>query len=507
MTTATAQPPVADKEDKMMEKDIEKTIPHSHDGADDSSDVADSTLAALQRVRTADEHHPIHWSSLKKWNTVFWYCLLQCFVTLSTTTYVAAEFLVQEKFGGTTQVVALGQSMFIIGTAIGPAFLGPLSDIGGRKWVYVSAIFLYAIFNIGCAKALNLPMLVIFQFLAGTAGSVALCNVAGTIADLFGDSDGAGQPMALFVASANAGPSIGSPVGEWIAENASLGLPWIFWINTIIAAAFVIGMVFLPETLPRIVISNAVKKQQGGAADPQEVLIAEEKIDVLKEMKFVSTMALKIMVTEPIVIFLGLYNGFAYGLLFLYLDGVFDVFVYNNGLSYIDADLTYLNFVVGVAIMFCIVPIQTYLYRRDRLKHGTNRPEARFLTSLVGVWGFPISLLWFGFTSDGNTSFWSPVLAGGLLAVCDPLLWLAMLNYLTDSYPNVAASAVAAFLIPSFLIAAGCAHAGIAMFENMTTQWAMATLGFISFGLVALVYILYFFGPKIRAKSRLARKF
>lgn len=157
--------------------------------------------------------------------------------------------------------------------------------------------------------------------------------------------------------------------------------------------------------------------------------------------------------------------------------------------------------------MFCIVPLQTWLYRRDRLKHGTNRPEARFLTSLVGVWGFPISLLWFGFTDDGSVSFWSPVVAGGLLAVCDPLLWLAMLNYLTDSYPNVAASAIAAFLIPSFLIAAGLAHAGIAMFENMSTKWAMATLGFISFGLVALVYVLYFFGPKIRAKSRLARKF
>jgi hypothetical protein len=51
--------------------------------------------------------------------------------------------------------------------------------------------------------------------------------------------------------------------------------------------------------------------------------------------------------------------------------------------------------------MFCVVPLQTYLYRRDRLKHGTNRPEARFLTSLVGVWGFPVSLLWFAFTDDG----------------------------------------------------------------------------------------------------------
>ena len=37
-------------------------------------------------------------------------------------------------------------------------------------------------------------MLAIFQFLSGAAGSVALSNVAGTVADLFGDADEAGQP-------------------------------------------------------------------------------------------------------------------------------------------------------------------------------------------------------------------------------------------------------------------------------------------------------------------------
>ena len=41
-------------------------------------------------------------------------------------------------------------------------------------------------------------MLIIFQFLAGAAGSTALTNVAGTVADLFGDSDEAGQPSEFF---------------------------------------------------------------------------------------------------------------------------------------------------------------------------------------------------------------------------------------------------------------------------------------------------------------------
>jgi hypothetical protein len=87
----------------------------------------DHTIAILELVKANDTHHPMHWGALKRWSIVVIYCLLQTFVTLTSTTYVSAEFLIQEKFGGTTQVVTLGQSMFIVGTAVGPAFLGPLS--------------------------------------------------------------------------------------------------------------------------------------------------------------------------------------------------------------------------------------------------------------------------------------------------------------------------------------------------------------------------------------------
>jgi hypothetical protein len=159
----------------------------------------------------------------------------------------------------------------------------------------------------------------------------------------------------------------------------------------------------VPETLPRIVIARAVKRR--GSVDQRAIEIAMEssKLSVAREIKFVATMALRIMFTEPSVISLGLCNGFAYGLLFLYLDGVFDVFVDKNGLSYVGASLTYLNFCVGVTITFCFVPVQTYLFRRDPLKHGQQRPAARFLTSLVCVWLFLVSLFRFAFTCDGKS--------------------------------------------------------------------------------------------------------
>ncbi|KAG7813589.1 hypothetical protein KL921_001135 [Ogataea angusta] len=94
-------------------------------------------------------YHPFNWPIWQKYLITIIYCTLQTYVTLTSTSYVAIEFLVQERFGVSTQVSALGQSMFILGTAIGPAFLGPLSDIGGRKWVYVFSTLLYVIFNFG----------------------------------------------------------------------------------------------------------------------------------------------------------------------------------------------------------------------------------------------------------------------------------------------------------------------------------------------------------------------
>ena len=87
-----------------------------------------SALGILQQIDLQDQHHPLRWPVWKKWIIITIYCLLQVFVTITSTSYVSAESLIMEKFNvNSIQVVTLGQSLFIVGNAIGPAFLGPLS--------------------------------------------------------------------------------------------------------------------------------------------------------------------------------------------------------------------------------------------------------------------------------------------------------------------------------------------------------------------------------------------
>ena len=88
----------------------------------------DTTLAALRQISLEDPLHPFQWPLLKRWAIVVVYCALQVFVSMTTTSYVSVEFLIQEEFGVlSAQVATLGQSLFIVGNAFGPVFLGPLS--------------------------------------------------------------------------------------------------------------------------------------------------------------------------------------------------------------------------------------------------------------------------------------------------------------------------------------------------------------------------------------------
>lgn len=105
-----------------------RSVEGDHAAAAASPD--DTAIMMLELVKAQDQHHPMHWPTWKRWSIITFYCWMQVFVTLTSTTYVSAEYYIGNDFKGpdySSQLVTLGQSMFIIGTAVGPAFMGPLS--------------------------------------------------------------------------------------------------------------------------------------------------------------------------------------------------------------------------------------------------------------------------------------------------------------------------------------------------------------------------------------------
>lgn len=84
----------------------------------------------------------------------------------------------------------------------------PLSELYGRKPMYVITFGIAVVFTIPCAVAKNIQTLLVCRAIDGVAFSTPMALVGGTLADLWHKHERA-VPMAVFSAAPFMGPIIG----------------------------------------------------------------------------------------------------------------------------------------------------------------------------------------------------------------------------------------------------------------------------------------------------------
>ena len=81
-------------------------------------------------------------------------------------------------------IVILGVTTYLIGLAVGSVTLAPLSEMYGRRPVYIVAMAFFAIFIIPCGVAKNIETILICRFFGAFAGSAMIANAPGTVNDI-----------------------------------------------------------------------------------------------------------------------------------------------------------------------------------------------------------------------------------------------------------------------------------------------------------------------------------
>jgi MFS family permease len=72
-----------------------------------------------------------------------------------------------EEFGiRSTTTIVLGMTIYLLGLASGPLILAPLSELYGRRIIYLTSMSLYVIFVIPTCVAKNFATILVFRFLA-----------------------------------------------------------------------------------------------------------------------------------------------------------------------------------------------------------------------------------------------------------------------------------------------------------------------------------------------------
>ncbi|KAK6071346.1 MFS multidrug transporter [Seiridium cupressi] len=92
---------------------------------------------------------------------------------------------VAEDFNYSRTVSTLGVSTFLFGFASGALISAPLSELYGRYPIYRINLFLFVVFNPGCALAPNIAALLVFRFLCGFFGLTTVTNSGGSFTDLW----------------------------------------------------------------------------------------------------------------------------------------------------------------------------------------------------------------------------------------------------------------------------------------------------------------------------------
>jgi hypothetical protein len=159
-----------------------------------------------------DPANPQNWAPRKKWGIIGALAAITLITPLASSFFAPGVPQVLRAFGETSNLIAaFVVSVYILGFAIGPLIIAPMSELYGRNMLYNISNVLFVIFNVGCALSNSMGMLIAFRLLAGCAGSAPLTLGGGTIADMFPPQQRAGA-MAIW----SMGPLLGkaSPKGK-----------------------------------------------------------------------------------------------------------------------------------------------------------------------------------------------------------------------------------------------------------------------------------------------------
>lgn len=141
----------------------------------------------------------------------------------------------------------LSVGMYVLGLGLGPLWLAPLSELYGRRVVYLGSFSVFTIINVGCALAPNITVLAVLRLLTGACGSAGPTLGGASIGDMFARKD-RGRAQALYSLGPAAGPIIGPLIGSFIV-NGTKDWRWLMWVMAISSGITVVfSLVLLKET-------------------------------------------------------------------------------------------------------------------------------------------------------------------------------------------------------------------------------------------------------------------
>ncbi|KAF1916956.1 MFS multidrug transporter-like protein [Ampelomyces quisqualis] len=452
-----------------------------------------------------DPEDPRNWSRIRKWLVVAAIIPIDLSVSWGASGFspVARDFA--NDVGVHPQTATLGLSLYVLGLAFGPMTLAPLSEYFGRRPVYIVSYGIFLLLLLGTSYVEHLAPFLVLRLFSGYFSSTTISNFGGTIADLFHHHD-TGPAMSWFLWAATGG----SPTGFVLFSFIAKGRGWheVFRIMFFICFSFwivlVIALYALGETRHSVILLRRARALRDATGD-QELEVPDELKQRGPKQLFRTALArpFRFLAFEKIVQASACYNGFLYGLSFLF-NGAFHMIFGPRGYGYdtVGVGISFLGIVIGISLGLGTNIFQERYYQQRVADAGHREaPEARVHFAKVAAIILPLSLLAFAFFATPQVHPFFPVLASAFWGWSFYTLILMTLTYTEDAYKTFSASALAGIGLVRNLAGAGFPLVGRSLFLNVGTKNASLVLTAIALCLAPIPFILDKKGSSLRRKS------
>ncbi|KAI1278681.1 major facilitator superfamily domain-containing protein [Xylaria sp. FL0933] len=445
---------------------------------------------------------PRSMSLAHKWFLVCLVGLGSLCVTCTSSIYTATYDQMNPEFHQSEIVATLGLSTFVLGIALGPLFLGPLSEFYGRRPIYLASWAMFVIWLIPSAVAHNTATMVTVRFIDGFAGSAFLSVAGGTVSDVF-TRDHIQSPMTIISISPFIGPSLGPLLGGFI--NYYTNWRWTYYVLIIWAFALLVLLFFFaPETYHPIKLREKARKLRKETGDERWKAPMEKSTKSIPRTIGLSLLRpFQLLTLELMCLLLSLLSAVLLGVIYLFFGAFPLVFGKNYGFNLWQVGLSFLGIFVGMLSGAAINPLWRKIHRNLIHKnHGVPEPEFRLVSSILGAVLVPIGLFWFAWTSFSWVHWILPIIGSGIFGCGTLLVFNGIFTFLVETYPLYAASALAANSFLRCTFAAAFPLFGKQLYEAAGYQWASSVLAFITLALMPLPYVFFKSGRRLRQRSK-----
>lgn len=213
-----------------------------------------------------DAENPRLWPLWYKGLTVMTMSLGAIVVSLSSTLYTSGIPGLQEEFHVSNIVALLGVTTYLLGMAAGSILFAPLSEIMGRRPVYIISMTIFLLLLLPSALAQTIETVIVSRFFGGFFGSTLMSNSPASVNDIVSDNHRA-LAFGFWSIGPTNGPVYGPIIGGFVFQY--LGWRWTNWVVLIFGGVVLVLIASVKETYALVILRRRAARRRKETQHPK----------------------------------------------------------------------------------------------------------------------------------------------------------------------------------------------------------------------------------------------